>query len=257
MTEILTPAESRIRHLISAGLRRLADQTDIRAAAVTIFDCRTGETELVSSFGYKAHLCSVLISRNFMDSEGIVQQSTKPRQLLSWEQVDFRRSHFAEEFFQPHGYNNGLSVPLLGARARKVTGFLHVSTAGRALDDETREIATAAQSYMEILISRVHQSRRAVLSAREREIVQLIAEGLSNVEIANELFVSRRTVATHLENIFRKTGIRNRVSLAVWSTRIAHQHAFEFFAGIDFSTQSHFHSLDSDSDAGERFSTGP
>jgi DNA-binding CsgD family transcriptional regulator len=52
------------------------------------------------------------------------------------------------------------------------------------------------------------------LSHREREIARLVAEGLSNPEIAKRLHISARTVGTHLVNIFARVGIRNRALLA-------------------------------------------
>lgn len=52
------------------------------------------------------------------------------------------------------------------------------------------------------------------LSAREWEVAQCVAQGLTNVEIAKVLGVSRRTVATHLERIYERLGIHSRASLA-------------------------------------------
>jgi len=57
----------------------------------------------------------------------------------------------------------------------------------------------------------------AQLSARERELVTLIARGLTNAQIAAELFISVRTVASHLDRIRDKTGCRRRTDL----TRLA------------------------------------
>jgi DNA-binding NarL/FixJ family response regulator len=51
------------------------------------------------------------------------------------------------------------------------------------------------------------------LTAREKEIVRLIADGLSSQEIADKLFVSRRTVDTHRSNIMKKLGLRNTSAL--------------------------------------------
>lgn len=55
------------------------------------------------------------------------------------------------------------------------------------------------------------------LSAREIEIIQLVAEGLTNQEIADRLTISKRTVDNHVSNVFTKTGSKNRVALLNWS----------------------------------------
>jgi DNA-binding NarL/FixJ family response regulator len=52
------------------------------------------------------------------------------------------------------------------------------------------------------------------ITPREREIIELICSGRSNPEIAERLFISVATVKDHNYNIFRKTGVRNRVELA-------------------------------------------
>ena len=52
--------------------------------------------------------------------------------------------------------------------------------------------------------------RRLEISSREYEVLQLIAEGLSNQEIADKLFVSTSTVKTHVSNLFSKLDARRR-----------------------------------------------
>jgi DNA-binding NarL/FixJ family response regulator len=49
------------------------------------------------------------------------------------------------------------------------------------------------------------------ISKREMEVMALISESMTNEEIAQKLFLSAKTVKTHIRNIFEKTGIRNRV----------------------------------------------
>ena len=53
------------------------------------------------------------------------------------------------------------------------------------------------------------------LTSRELEVAVLVAEGLSNKEIARRLDHSEDTVKIHLHNIYEKLGVRNRTSLAV------------------------------------------
>ena len=57
------------------------------------------------------------------------------------------------------------------------------------------------------------------LSAREREILVAVCQGLSNQEIDDALFISKRTVDKHRANILEKTGCKNTASLVVYAIR--------------------------------------
>ena len=59
----------------------------------------------------------------------------------------------------------------------------------------------------------------AVLSAREREILGLVAEGLRNREIAERLVVSEATVKTHVRHVLEKLRLRNRAEAAAYAAR--------------------------------------
>ena len=51
------------------------------------------------------------------------------------------------------------------------------------------------------------------MTAREADVLRLIAEGLANKEIAARLYLSPRTVEKHVESLLRKTGARSRTQL--------------------------------------------
>ena len=64
---------------------------------------------------------------------------------------------------------------------------------------------------------RVHPRRpgpRSELTSQERRIVDLVSRGLSNREVAGQMFLSVNTIETHLRHIFRKLGVRSRTQLA-------------------------------------------
>jgi non-specific serine/threonine protein kinase len=95
--------------------------------------------------------------------------------------------------------------------------YLHAFREGQDLScDET--LAFALQESR----SRVPaQSRRGAtaLTRREQQIAELIAQGLSNKEIANTLVISQRTAESHVERILAKFGFNSRAQVATWVTQ--------------------------------------
>lgn len=55
------------------------------------------------------------------------------------------------------------------------------------------------------------------LTEREKEVLELIIQGKSNPQIANELVLSIHTVKAHLESIYKKLGVHNKVQAAVYT----------------------------------------
>jgi DNA-binding NarL/FixJ family response regulator len=56
------------------------------------------------------------------------------------------------------------------------------------------------------------------LSGREREVAAMVAGGLSNRQIASELFLSERTIENHVSKILRKLELASRTEIAAWAT---------------------------------------
>lgn len=64
-----------------------------------------------------------------------------------------------------------------------------------------------------------HEHPEEVLSQREKEILLLICKGDSNQDIADQLFISKRTVDKHRANILEKTACKNTANLVIWAIK--------------------------------------
>jgi DNA-binding NarL/FixJ family response regulator len=57
------------------------------------------------------------------------------------------------------------------------------------------------------------------LTPREREVVALLAEGLTNADLARRLYISPKTAAVHVSNVLAKLGMSSRTEVAAWAIR--------------------------------------
>ena len=112
-------------------------------------------------------------------------------------------------------------LPSLGGGAAKCDGRRRTLTAawaeGAALSTE-EAIAYAQRGRGE---RKRPTSGWASLTPTERDVVRLVSEGLANKDIATRLFVSPRTVQTHLTHVYTKLGLTSRVQLAQEAARHA------------------------------------
>ena len=68
-----------------------------------------------------------------------------------------------------------------------------------------------------VTASRLAKEAFGGLTAREREVVRLVAQGKSNREIADALVVTKRTIETHINNIQYKLNLASRAQIVVWA----------------------------------------
>lgn len=105
-----------------------------------------------------------------------------------------------------------------GARAVVFKRFAveHLMDAMRMVAAGQVWLPSTLQTYM---AEQLRNPAASVLSPREEDVVRYVAQGLRNAEVARELSISEETVKTHMNRIFRKLGVRDRMELALYAAR--------------------------------------
>ena len=110
------------------------------------------------------------------------------------------------------------------------TGYLLKNTSSRAIVEAVRAVSEGRSTLDPTVTAGVLERMRASdpnsnipgikdLSEREHEVLVLVAEGLTNLEIAERLVLSPHTVRNHVSNILTKLGLRRRSEAAVFAER--------------------------------------
>ena len=116
-----------------------------------------------------------------------------------------------------------LGAPLEAARAAALMAAACDAVGDRATATVHREAARAgltelgAAAELARLSPPARVPRTSPLTSREREVLALIASGRTNRAIAEELFLSEKTVARHVSNIFTKIGVSSRSAATAWA----------------------------------------
>jgi DNA-binding NarL/FixJ family response regulator len=97
--------------------------------------------------------------------------------------------------------------------------LLAIRTVSQSNTYLSQQLAEGDRLRSYLLASEGRGAREASLSAREREVLQLIAEGYTNRQIAERLFISVKTVEAHKEHIVQKLGVRGSAELIRYAIR--------------------------------------
>jgi DNA-binding NarL/FixJ family response regulator len=95
-----------------------------------------------------------------------------------------------------------------------------VETLMEAIRSAAQGLVWIPPALREEFAAQLRSPASSQLSNRETEIVRCVAAGLRNAEVAERLLIGESTVKTHLNNIFQKLGIRDRVELALYAHRV-------------------------------------
>jgi two-component system response regulator DesR len=106
-------------------------------------------------------------------------------------------------------------ISTAAARAAGARGFIAKDASAEDVADAVRRVALGRSRF-----ERGEEAAPVGLSAREREVLLLIAGGLTNREIGARLFLSPHTVKEHTSTLYRKLGVRNRVQAAQRAERL-------------------------------------
>jgi NarL family two-component system response regulator LiaR len=103
-------------------------------------------------------------------------------------------------------------------------GYLLKDVQPDALADAIRQVSQGvAVLHPQIAARLMHRTAApptlADFTQRERDVLKLLAEGLSNKEIASRLFISEKTVKTHVSNVLQKLGVADRTQAALLAVR--------------------------------------
>jgi DNA-binding NarL/FixJ family response regulator len=111
--------------------------------------------------------------------------------------------------------NYDSDADILGAVEAGASGYLLKDAPPHELIAAVRAAAAGESALAPVIASRLLSRMRAPqasLSSREIEVLELVAAGRSNTEVAGDLFVSETTVKSHLAHIFTKLGVSSRTA---------------------------------------------
>jgi NarL family two-component system response regulator LiaR len=194
--------------VVRQGLRTfLETQPELKV----IGDTASGEEALSMVEQYLPDVALVDLVMPGMDG---VEVTRRIRSLSPRTQVIIFSSFYKDEHIFPAIRSGALSYLLKDARPDELVDAIHKAAAGEAVLDP-KVAARIVQEMQQGGAQGINPF--AELSEREMEVLRLIASGLSNQAIAEQLVISEKTVKSHVSNIFSKLHLSDRTQAAVYA----------------------------------------
>ena len=121
--------------------------------------------------------------------------------------AEVRRSRYYNLWMRPYGIAHTLEVELEAPAGRTRT-FHFDRHGGRDFTERDRAVLDLLQPHL----SRLQEPTTPELTPREREVLGCVARGLTNAQVARELWLAPSTVRKHLENVYAKLGVNTRTA---------------------------------------------
>jgi len=133
----------------------------------------------------------------------------------------FRQTAFYTLMMRPFGVEHELKL-WLPAPPRQSYAFSLIRSPGSDFTDRDVALLSLVRPHLARLRARWERAPRpAQLTEREADVLELVAQGLTNREVAARLFISTGTVRTHLEHVYEKLGVHTRAGAVAAAFRIA------------------------------------
>lgn len=197
--------------LVRQGIRKVVEEDE---SIEVVGEADNGRTAVEMARGLRPDV--ILMDLSMPEMSGI--EATR---MLNTEQIPHRTiilsMHSSHRFVSESLGAGAKGYVLKDCAAEELIGAIR-SVAANCVYLSPRVAGVIAQDYEQRLASR-GTSPVAALSARERQVLQLLSEGKNTKEIAYALKVSMKTVETHRSNIMKKTGCRTVADLIRYAIR--------------------------------------
>lgn len=194
--------------LVRLGLRSLFDGSDIEI----IYEATSGEEALAKTVELKPDIAIIDVRMPGLDGLRVLNQI---RDLAPGVEVVMMSAYDNPTYVARSVALEAAAFFLKTAERDKILDILHRVSKGENAwtRDELRRVTGA------LTTPRIATDIEVPLTHRESEVLEQLAMGLTNKEIAQTLKISYETVKEHVQHILRKVGVSDRTQAAVWAVR--------------------------------------